>query len=1181
MYNGAEQKMEISRASQCARIIALGALAITIIAGANLRIYAQSWKLFAEKIKQEANEKANAQRIAAPEDVEFQGGTPGNSGRLLDFSNALGDDALKVEPQDESTSFAAQEGAPAQEQASPQPQEEESSQPQAPQLLSGYAPSYRAFPEMRAAARLNDVSFSSPNHGCAVGDRGTIFITNNGGKDWRLVDAPTDANLYAVSFLDDQLGIACGGRVIPTARSGRGALLRTVDGGATWTELPLASYPILRDARIISRDCAWLAGDASNLYPSGLFTSENDALDWTPVQGDRTLGWRAALYDPIELLGLGITLEGAAQRVEGDQSTRAESALGGRRGYAVSYDGATGAAWLVGEDGLVLSSTDFGATWRSHGGALPNGAQNYFDLYGVVSRDGFVGVFGSPGAQFFRSEDGGSTWTSSSTGVSTPLRSACFIDGSFGWAVGDFGTIIATTDGGRTWRAQRRGGERAAILGLFGRIEDAPLEAFVQLAGDESFLTEVALLTREADQEGLSDETPIVERFQEAIVETGGHGVVQERRFILNPSCQADSSDAIVARFNAENDGLGLARFRERMVRLIRIWRPDVVLVADSSLDASSTIATTNLPLDSQRGMTQLVAALAANGQGSDAAGHDPLRKLILSELPRALRDAADPTVYPEHISICRLEPYQTPKARVVCRGKKQGNLSIGAEYFCPTLGRSVGEISDYARKLTYLPGFERAVDSTSFDTLYAPSSSSSADATFFAGLEIPYGSVSRRARQSGVLSSIDALSSRASERRRNLSVLRAVIDRMGGNERLASATLGQTRGLISGRDVDFGLEYLVESGRLFTNSGAYVSAETALTQTPVENYQEPRAREGLATLLQFYCGGEPSLAALSERNMSSGQALGARYTFNDAGGGERLVKGERLAELIRAYAPDVFMSPELRFPYATTQLKRGDAQSAMRFYLNRSLISSDDLWGARAATEYWLRAPVGDPRGPGAIPCPTLVLSCRGAPGRPYLDGELEDAVWSAAASVPLSIPYDVELTERQKRNRALSTNLGATAAFLYDAEYLYIGVTCPISTMNAGKSDARPAEDAPRERDGDVTDLDRVELMLDVDGDYTTAYQFTVARDGRLNDTLWRDKSWNPKAYLATKEDGAQWTLEFAVPLDSLAEERPRPGSIWRVAIRRVAPGKGVEIWNAENSDRGKNAFGLLKFE
>ena len=53
VYNGAEQKMEISRASQCARIIALGALAITIIAGANLRIYAQSWKLFAEKIKQE------------------------------------------------------------------------------------------------------------------------------------------------------------------------------------------------------------------------------------------------------------------------------------------------------------------------------------------------------------------------------------------------------------------------------------------------------------------------------------------------------------------------------------------------------------------------------------------------------------------------------------------------------------------------------------------------------------------------------------------------------------------------------------------------------------------------------------------------------------------------------------------------------------------------------------------------------------------------------------------------------------------------------------------------------------------------------------------------------------------------------------------------------------------------
>ena len=231
-----------------------------------------------------------------------------------------------------------------------------------------------------------------------------------------------------------------------------------------------------------------------------------------------------------------------------------------------------------------MRSTDFGANWASVGAGLPNGAQNYFDLYGVVARDGFVGAFGAPGTQFFRSDDGGATWFGASTGVTTPLRKAWFVDGSRGWAVGDFGVIIATEDGGRTWQTQRRGGERAAILGLFGRIEDAPLEAFVQLSGDESFLTEVALLARETDQEGTSDEIPILERFNEALVETGAHGVVQEWRFSLNPSLQADSLEKIVARFDAENDGSGRLRFRERLVRLLREWRPSVVVAADSAV---------------------------------------------------------------------------------------------------------------------------------------------------------------------------------------------------------------------------------------------------------------------------------------------------------------------------------------------------------------------------------------------------------------------------------------------------------------------------------------------------------------------------------------------------------------------------------------------------------------------
>lgn len=40
------------------------------------------------------------------------------------------------------------------------------------------------------------------------------------------------------------------------------------------------------------------------------------------------------------------------------------------------------------------------------------------------------------------------------SGVSTSLNAVCFVDTQYGWVVGDSATIIATTDGGQTWRKQ-------------------------------------------------------------------------------------------------------------------------------------------------------------------------------------------------------------------------------------------------------------------------------------------------------------------------------------------------------------------------------------------------------------------------------------------------------------------------------------------------------------------------------------------------------------------------------------------------------------------------------------------------------------------------------------------------------------------------------------------------------
>lgn len=43
--------------------------------------------------------------------------------------------------------------------------------------------------------------------------------------------------------------------------------------------------------------------------------------------------------------------------------------------------------------------------------------------------------------------------------AATDLRSVFFVDGQRGWAAGDYGTLIATTDGGVTWTPQNSGTE--------------------------------------------------------------------------------------------------------------------------------------------------------------------------------------------------------------------------------------------------------------------------------------------------------------------------------------------------------------------------------------------------------------------------------------------------------------------------------------------------------------------------------------------------------------------------------------------------------------------------------------------------------------------------------------------------------------------------------------------------
>ena len=125
-----------------------------------------------------------------------------------------------------------------------------------------------------------------------------------------------------------------------------------------------------------------------------------------------------------------------------------------------------------------------------------------------------------------------------------------FVDEKHGWAVGALGTILATDDGGRTWRRQRAGGTRAALLGLFSDGRDVPLELLARLSGNEGYLGAVEVLGRRDVEVKSNHRTHPADRLQEAVVAVGASDAHMAWRFPL----------------------------RQLMLRLIRVAFPFIVI---------------------------------------------------------------------------------------------------------------------------------------------------------------------------------------------------------------------------------------------------------------------------------------------------------------------------------------------------------------------------------------------------------------------------------------------------------------------------------------------------------------------------------------------------------------------------------------------------------------------------
>jgi photosystem II stability/assembly factor-like uncharacterized protein len=319
-------------------------------------------------------------------------------------------------------------------------------------------------------AWLHSVFFVDARRGWAVGGKGALLSTADGGETWEVRRPPVEDALRDVFFHDAETGwIVCERSVFKPVEKDEPVsyLLKTADGGASWSRVEVTRgadvYVKLAGLRFADREHGWVYGELGALYATAdggetwarqrvptrhllLGGSFQDAQTGWLTGGGMTLlrtsdggaTWRAGLVHMPAAAQSPRPKNEVGKRAEPPslQSGPAEPARrGAMRLNAVCFVNAE-RGWAVGSGGGILSTSDGGATWRPQASGVGD------DLYDVKFFDESEGWAVGGGGTMLHTKDGGRTWTDARR-VTTHALERLFFVGRRGWAVGFGGTAVA------------------------------------------------------------------------------------------------------------------------------------------------------------------------------------------------------------------------------------------------------------------------------------------------------------------------------------------------------------------------------------------------------------------------------------------------------------------------------------------------------------------------------------------------------------------------------------------------------------------------------------------------------------------------------------------------------------------------------------------------------------------
>lgn len=223
----------------------------------------------------------------------------------------------------------------------------------------------------------------------AVGERGVVVLSDDGGAQWRQVPVPVSVSLSAVRFADARHGVATGHG---------GIVLSTADGGQTWAR----RFDGQQAARV-ALEAAQASGSAAQVavaqrlvadgadkpfFDAVMFDAQRFVVVgayglafYTEDGGQRWQAWMARLDNPKGLHLHAVRRAGDTLLIAGEQGLLMRSDDGGRsfRRLTSPYKGSWFTAELptpadilvAGLRGNAWRSTDGGGTWSQLAAPTP------------------------------------------------------------------------------------------------------------------------------------------------------------------------------------------------------------------------------------------------------------------------------------------------------------------------------------------------------------------------------------------------------------------------------------------------------------------------------------------------------------------------------------------------------------------------------------------------------------------------------------------------------------------------------------------------------------------------------------------------------------------------------------------------------------------------------------------